>query len=191
MPFFLNYFLTVIMILILSPIMVLIILIIYFSFGRAIFFIQERVGYKNKIFKIIKFRTMKNINKSNTSTENITKIGHLLRRYSFDELPNLFNIIKGEMNLVGPRPLLVEYLDLYTDDQKERHNVKPGITGLAQINGRNNISWNKKFEYDLLYVKNKSFILDIRIILKTVRHVLIAKNINKSNLRTADKFKGK
>lgn len=120
----------------------------------------------------------------------ITNLGKILRKLSLDELPSLFNVLKGDMSLVGPRPLLVEYLSLYSNKHSRRHQVKPGITGWAQINGRNTISWEEKFELDLWYVNNQSFILDLKILLITIKKVLFQENINKSNSITMEKFKG-
>ena len=140
--------------------------------GKPVIFMQNRPGYKNKIFKLYKFRTMSNeidfSGKYLKDDERLKNFGKFLRKYSLDELPSLINVMKGEMSFIGPRPLLVEYLKLYNKSQIKRHLVKPGITGWAQINGRNNISWQEKFELDLWYVKNQSLILDLKIFLITI-----------------------
>ncbi len=161
--------------------------------GKA-FFLQERPGKNERIFKVIKFKTMND--KRNEfgellpSIQRVTPIGSFVRKYSLDEIPQLLNVIKGDMSLVGPRPLLVQYLDIYTDEQKLRHNVRPGITGWAQINGRNSISWKEKFELDLYYINNLSFKLDILILIKTVLKVLKSSDINMSETRTVETFDG-
>ena len=172
------------------PLICIISLLVFFFMGLPIFFIQERVGYKNKKFKLIKFRTMNNeFNKGDD--ERITFLGSILRKMSLDELPELINVIKGDMSLVGPRPLLVEYLDLYDSNQIKRHNVLPGLTGLAQVNGRNIISWEEKFKLDLIYVSKKNLILDIKIIFKTLVVVFSMKNIKDAEGRINEKFKKK
>ncbi len=186
-------------IIIFSPILFILLLsvsiIIYFSLGAPIFFIQKRIGKDNKVFQIIKFRTMDIIKDSNIiNTDNdylrIKKIGKFLRSTSLDELPEIFNVIKNEMSLVGPRPLFPEYLKLYDNHQIKRHKILPGITGLAQIKGRNNLSWKKKFEYDLIYVKNNNLYLDIKILLITFYQILLRKNISSKNHVTTKKFSG-
>ena len=164
--------------------------------GKPIFFTQLRLGYKAKEFKILKFCTMNNI-KDNSGTllddfSRTTKLGRILRKYSLDEIPSIFNVIKNEMSLVGPRPFLAEYKSLYSEDQIKRHDVIPGITGWAQIRGRNAITWNEKFELDLWYVSNQSILLDIKIIFFTFWNVFRAKNINLENSSTTmPKFNGK
>lgn len=184
-----NYIIALIFFIVLFPIIIISFFLIALSSGFPVFYIQERVGYKNKIFKLIKFRTMY---KNNTSDDikNITKIGKFLRRYSIDELPNLFNVLKGEMNIVGPRPLLVEYIHKYSSEQLKRHNVKPGITGLAQIKGRNKIDWEQKFQNDLEYIKKRTIFFDIVIIFKTFG--LFLNNANDYDEKIISKrFKGK
>ena len=151
-----------VLIILLSPIFVIIGLIIYIDMGQPIFFSQRRPGYKNKIFKVYKFRTMK-ITLNNRGdllpdSERITKIGNILRSFSLDELPQLLNILIGNMSFIGPRPLLEQYLPLYNKEQSKRHNVKPGLTCLSQINGRNSIDWEKKFQFDIFYVNNYCFL---------------------------------
>jgi len=174
--------------------MLIIALIILFNMGSPIIFKQQRPGLHGKIFNIYKFRTMKNsLDKEGNLLPNdqrITKIGKILRKLSLDELPQLFNVIKGDLSLVGPRPLLVEYLDLYTKEQARRHDVRPGITGWAQVNGRNAITWEEKFKYDVWYVDNQSFRLDMKILLLTVLKVLKSDGVNKSEEVTMERFKG-
>lgn len=158
------------------------------------FFLQKRPGKNGKIFSIIKFKTMNDKrNKEGDlldDSKRLTRIGKFIRNTSLDEIPQLINVIKGDMSLIGPRPLLPEYLPLYNDFQKQRHKVKPGITGYAQVNGRNAINWNKKFEYDIYYVANISFILDCKILLKTLKKVFLQSDINNKNASTMNRFKG-
>ena len=169
-------------------------LLIFINLGTPIFFKQKRPGLKGKIFIMYKFRTMKNEKGSNyqvlSDNERLTKLGRSLRNSSLDELPELLNVLKGEMSLVGPRPLLIEYLPLYNETQKRRHDVKPGITGWAQVNGRNAITWEGKFKYDIFYVDNKSFLLDMKIILLTIKKTLCAADVNQSESITMNKFDG-
>jgi lipopolysaccharide/colanic/teichoic acid biosynthesis glycosyltransferase len=186
---FFDYFLSFSLLIILFPIILIISLLILFIDGKPIFFIQKRQGLNESIFNIYKFRTMKNNDGNNSSDqERTTHIGAILRKFSLDELPTLLNVIMGEMSFVGPRPLLAEYSNLYNDDQKKRFLMKPGITGWAQINGRNSISWEKKFELDLWYIKNHSLFLDLQILLKTILKIFINKDVNSSNENTMDKF---
>ena len=172
------------------PLIFLISISILIFMGSPIFFIHERIGYKNRKFKLIKFRTMSN-NLNKNDNERITFFGSILRKMSLDELPELFNVIKGDMSLVGPRPLLVEYLEYYDASQIKRHNVLPGITGLAQINGRNSLSWEKKFELDLIYVSDHNLIMDFKIILKTFIIVIFMKNIKDNKGKINEKFNKK
>ncbi|MEA3352452.1 MAG: sugar transferase [Campylobacterota bacterium] len=182
------------LIILLSPVYIAVVLLILFKMGRPVLFTQKRPGFKDKIFKIYKFRTMTNERDKNgellSDEVRLKGIGKFIRAASLDELPQLFNVLKGDMSFVGPRPLLVEYLDLYSDQQKRRHDVKPGITGWAQVNGRNAISWEQKFEYDLWYVENRSFFLDIKILWLTFLKVLKRSDINSSANITMEKFKG-
>jgi lipopolysaccharide/colanic/teichoic acid biosynthesis glycosyltransferase len=178
----------------LLPIIILVSLLIRFKLGAPIFFTQDRPGLNGKVFKMIKFRTMLN-GKNNQGKllpdqERMTKFGTFLRSTSLDELPGLFNVLKGDMSLVGPRPLLVQYLPLYSDVQARRHNVRPGITGWAQVNGRNAISWDQKFKFDVWYVDNHSLLLDIKILLLTVKKVFFKEDISASNHATMPEFKG-
>jgi undecaprenyl phosphate N,N'-diacetylbacillosamine 1-phosphate transferase len=180
--------------LILSPIFVIILVGLCIANQGEPFFFQHRPGFKGKIFKIIKFKTMndkKDFEGNLLSDEHrLTKIGKIVRKTSLDELPQLFNVIKGDMSLIGPRPLLPEYLPLYNKDQQRRHEIKPGITGWAQVNGRNAISWDKKFEYDVWYVDNISFFLDIKVLFLTIHKVLKREGINTEGMVSTESFKG-
>ena len=178
----------------LFPLYILVSLLIVMRMGAPILFTQSRPGYKEKIFKIYKFRTMSDaVDKDGNLLEDdkrLLGVGKFIRSTSLDELPQLFNVLKGEMSFVGPRPLLVEYLKLYNDKQSKRHDVKPGITGWAQVNGRNSISWEQKFEYDVWYVENQSFMLDMKIIWMTFLKVLKKSDINSETSVSMEKFKG-
>ena len=162
--------------------------------GKPVLFRQVRPGQDGKPFEIYKFRTMSDERDENgellPDDQRMTPVGTFIRKSSIDELPQLINVLKGDISLVGPRPLLMEYLPLYNDEQKKRHNVKPGITGWAQVNGRNAISWDEKFKLDVWYAENQSFKLDMYIIYKTVINILQSKDINAPNHVTAEKFKG-
>ena len=179
----------------LLPLMLLIYLLVIINLGSPAFFLQERVGKDNKIFKMIKFRTMKNSTDNNgnllSDNERVTKFGSFLRSFSLDELPELINILKGDMSLVGPRALLVQYLGLYNDEQIRRHEVLPGLTGWAQINGRNSITWSEKFKLDVWYVDNWSLWLDIKIFFLTFWKVLKREGINQSESVTMEYFNGR
>ncbi len=191
---FIDLTLSLIAFAILFPFFIVVLIGLIISNNGKAFFLQERPGKNERIFKVIKFKTMND--KRNEfgnllpSIQRITPIGSFVRKYSLDEIPQLLNVIKGDMSLVGPRPLLVQYLDIYTDEQKLRHNVRPGITGWAQINGRNLISWKEKFELDLFYINNLSFKLDILILFKTILKVLKSNDINMSETRTVETFDG-
>lgn len=176
----------------LSPVMLLTSLLILVFNGRPILFSQQRPGLNEKIFTIYKYRTMRNsaAGKPALDKERMTKLGAIIRKTSIDELPQLINIIKGDLSLVGPRPLLVEYLQHYNNRQRKRQSVKPGITGWAQINGRNTISWEQKFEYDIWYVENWTLGLDFKIMLLTFIKLIKPTGINASNDVTMEKFKG-
>ncbi len=158
------------------------------------FFLQKRPGKNEKIFKIIKFKTMKDLKPGDEanihSLNRVTKIGAFIRKYSIDEIPQLINVIKGDMSVVGPRPLLIQYLPLYNDFQKQRHNVTPGITGWAQVKGRNTLSWEEKFEFDVWYVRNQSLVLDIIIILFTIKRIVFPSGINNSEGTNMPEFTG-
>ena len=178
----------------LLPLMLLIYLLVIINLGSPAFFLQERVGKDNKIFKMIKFRTMKNsTNKDGnllSDNERLTKFGRFLRSFSIDELPELINILKGDMSLVGPRALLVQYLEHYNSEQIRRHEVLPGLTGWAQINGRNSITWCEKFKLDVWYVDNWSLWLDIKIFFLTFWKVFKREGINQSESVTMEYFNG-
>jgi len=183
-----------ILLIVFAPLWIAVSILIYINMGRPILFRQDRPGYKGDIFQIYKFRTMSNDmdKEGNILPDDIrvTKLGNYIRSASLDELPQLFNVLKGEMSFVGPRPLLVEYLALYSDYQNKRHEVKPGITGWAQVNGRNAISWEEKFEYDVWYVDNQSFVLDVKIMWMTFLKVLKRSDVNATSTITMEKFKG-
>jgi undecaprenyl phosphate N,N'-diacetylbacillosamine 1-phosphate transferase len=180
--------------LIASPILLIFTISLAIANAGKPFFFQLRPGKNEKIFRLVKFKTMndKRDNEGNllSDAERLTKIGKFVRKTSLDELPQFVNVLIGGMSLVGPRPLLVQYLPLYNKSQKRRHNVKPGITGLAQVNGRNAISWEKKFEYDVWYVDNQSFLLDIKILFMTVLKVFKSEGVSQSGEVTMTVFKG-
>lgn len=180
--------------LILSPLFIFVTISLFFANKGKPFFFQTRPGKNEKLFRIIKFKTMneKKDAKGNLLADEfrLTNTGKFVRKTSLDEIPQLINVLKGEMSLVGPRPLLPEYIHLYDVIQKRRHDIKPGITGWAQVNGRNAISWQQKFEYDVWYVDNSSFFLDLKIILLTIKKVFISEGINADNSATTQAFKG-
>jgi lipopolysaccharide/colanic/teichoic acid biosynthesis glycosyltransferase len=180
--------------LLISPFFIIITIILFIANSGRPFFFQRRPGLHGKIFKVIKFKTM-NDKKSRTGNllpdeQRLTAVGNLIRKSSLDELPQLLNVIKGDMSLIGPRPLLVDYLPLYNEIQKKRHCVKPGITGWAQVNGRNTISWQQKFEYDVWYVDHLSFMLDFRIIFLTLKKVFKSEGISSTSSATMERFTG-
>jgi hypothetical protein len=177
------------------PILLIITLWLHFANkGAGAFFFQERPGKDEKIFKVIKFKTMTDERDATGNllpdAERLTKIGRLVRSTSIDELPQLINVLKGDMALIGPRPLLVQYLPLYSEEQARRHDVRPGITGWAQVNGRNAISWTKKFELDVWYVDHCSFLLDLKIILLTIKKVFVREGISQEGQATMEYFTG-
>jgi lipopolysaccharide/colanic/teichoic acid biosynthesis glycosyltransferase len=176
------------------PIFLLIWLILMISNEGSPYYLQNRPGLNGKIFKILKFKTMKDVFDQNgrplSDAKRITKIGAFIRKTSFDELPQLINVLKGEMSMVGPRPLLVDYLQFYDEFQSKRHDVKPGITGWAQINGRNSINWQKKFELDIWYVNNYDFILDLKILILTFFNVIRGKGVSQQGHVTVGPFAG-
>jgi lipopolysaccharide/colanic/teichoic acid biosynthesis glycosyltransferase len=180
--------------LLLSPVLVLITSFLFLANRGKPFFKQARPGKNEKIFKVIKFKTMNDKRDSEGNflpdEQRLTSIGKIIRKASLDELPQLLNVLKGDMSLVGPRPLLIEYLPLYNQTQKRRHEVKPGITGWAQVNGRNTISWEQKFAYDVWYVDNISFSLDIKIIFMTIMKVFKSEGISQQGQATMEFFKG-
>ncbi len=179
---------------VLSPILLITAVLIRIKLGSPIFFIQDRLGKDGKVFKMIKFRTMLDAvdkwGEPLPDEERMTSFGQLLRSTSIDELPELINVFKGDMSLVGPRPLLVEYKELYSQEQFRRHEVRPGITGWAQVNGRNNISWCKKFELDVWYIDNKSLLMDMKILIMTVLKVIKRADINQDGEVTVEDFNG-
>jgi lipopolysaccharide/colanic/teichoic acid biosynthesis glycosyltransferase len=180
--------------LILIPLFLAISIVILIKMGKPVLFIQERPGLNGKIFKIYKFRSMVNYNSINgiplLNYQRITKFGNFLRKSSLDELPEVLNVLIGDMSIVGPRPLLKEYLTLYNQEQARRHEVRPGITGLAQVKGRNEISWEEKFELDVFYVNHVSFVLDMKILILTVWKAIKREGINTSTGETVKKFTG-
>ncbi len=192
---FFDLIFSVIGLVILSPLFLIVMILLFIVNGGKPFFMQPRPGKDEKIFKIIKFKTM--TDKTNAEgqllddKERLTPVGKFVRKSSIDELPQLLNVIWGDMSLVGPRPLLIAYLGLYNQEQKRRHQVRPGITGWAQVNGRNTISWNQKFVYDVWYVDNLSFGLDLKILFMTLLKVLKARDINTKGHATTTPFTGK
>lgn len=186
---------SIIGLILLFPFLVVMGVLVMVKLGKPIFFIQERVGRDNRLFKMIKFRSMLDMYDENgkliSDNERLTDFGKLLRATSIDELPELINVLKGDMSLVGPRPLLVQYLPYYSREQLRRHEVRPGITGWAQINGRNAISWAEKFKHDVWYIDNWSFGLDIKIIFLTVKKVFVREGINQDDKVTMEYFNGK
>ncbi len=183
-----------VLLIILSPIIIAVIILLAIANKGSVFFLQRRPGYKEKPFKIIKFKTMRDAFDENGTPlpdeVRLTKIGQFVRSASLDELLQLINVLKGDMSLVGPRPLLMQYLECYNTEQARRHKVKPGITGWAQVNGRNAISWEEKFKYDVEYVDKQSFILDIRILWMTFQNVIQQKGISANGHATMQEFKG-
>lgn len=190
-----DFCITSLAIVILSPLLVVIALWLHFANKSAgAFFIQERPGKGGKLFKVIKFKTMTDERDANGNLlpdeQRLTKVGRFVRSTSLDELPQLINVLKGDMALIGPRPLLPQYLSLYSKEQARRHEVRPGITGWAQCHGRNTISWSKKFELDVWYVDHCSFLLDLKIILLTIKKVLVREGISSETSATMEPFAG-
>lgn len=179
---------------VLLPLFIIITILLFFANQGKPFFIQQRPGQNCKVFSIVKFKTMND--KKNESgkllpdSDRLTNVGKFVRKTSLDEIPQLLNVLKGDMSLVGPRPLLISYVHLYSDFQNRRHEVKPGITGWAQVNGRNAISWDQKFAYDVWYVDNCSFLVDCKILLKTVLKVIKKEGINAVDAATIEPFNG-
>lgn len=190
----LDILLSLIGIILLCWLYLILFILVRVKLGSPVLFRQQRPGKNEKIFTLYKFRTMTDARDANGNLlpdeVRLTAFGKMLRSTSLDELPELFNILKGDMSLIGPRPLLVKYLPLYNEEQKHRHDVRPGLTGLAQVNGRNAISWEKKFEYDVEYVRNLSFLLDCRILLQTVKAVVQREGISSATDATMEAFKG-
>ena len=190
----LDFVLSLLGLIISSPIFLVVFIALLFANKGKVFFLQNRPGKNEEIFKIIKFRTMNNKRDAHGNLlpdlERLTKIGKLVRKTSLDEIPQLINVLLGNMSLIGPRPLLPEYLPLYNDFQKKRHHIKPGITGWAQINGRNAVEWEKKFKFDVWYVENLSFLLDLQIMFLTLKKVLKLEGVNREGEATNIAFKG-
>ncbi|MFT4851137.1 MAG: undecaprenyl phosphate N,N'-diacetylbacillosamine 1-phosphate transferase [Sediminicola sp.] len=192
---FIDIILSFIGILFLSPMLLIIscILVIHLR-GMPIFF-QKRLGYKNKVFYVLKFKTMTNEKEINgelkSDAERLTSLGKVIRNLSLDELPQLVNVFLGHMSIIGPRPFLAEYFEIYTDEELKRHNVRPGITGWAQVNGRNNLTWKEKFKLDLYYINNISLSLDVKILLLTIKKVLNRESVSKVGHITMEKYNGK
>lgn len=191
----LDFLMALILIILTSPLMLITYFLIKKHISKNAIFTQLRPGLNEKIFKIYKFKTMNDKRDENgkllPDELRLNDYGKKIRALSLDELPQLFNVLKGDMSFIGPRPLLPEYLPIYNDEQKLRHSVRPGITGLAQVNGRNAISWRKKFEFDTFYAKNLSFLLDIKIAFLTVKKVIKKEGVNKDGMATTEKFNGK
>ena len=182
------------LLIILLPILLILSIIILIHLQSFPFYVQPRPGHHGKIFYLIKFKTMKDTKNTDGDLlqdfERTTKLGRVLRKSSLDELPEIINIVLGQMSFVGPRPLLIEYLPLYSNQQKRRHTVKPGLTGLAQVSGRNQLSWEEKFRFDINYIENISFIMDLKILLKTVLIIFKTNEVNRSEQETMTKFSG-
>lgn len=191
----LDFCISFVALIFISPILLIVTFWLHFANkGAGAFFLQERPGKDGKIFKVIKFKTMTDERGTDgellPDEQRLTKVGKFVRSTSIDELPQLINVLKGDMALIGPRPLRTYYLPLYSDEQRHRHDVRPGITGWAQVNGRNNISWTKKFELDVWYVRHLSLALDVRIILMTIKNVLKREGISKEGMATTEAFNG-
>jgi undecaprenyl phosphate N,N'-diacetylbacillosamine 1-phosphate transferase len=191
---FLDFFVAFSLLVLCSPVIGLVIVGLYFVNRGQVWFFQDRPGKNGAIFQVVKFKTMNDRRDGSGNllpdSERLTYFGNFVRKTSLDELPQLFNVIKGDMSIVGPRPLLVEYLDLYSEHQKRRHEVKPGITGWAQVNGRNTVEWKKRFDFDVWYVDHQSFSLDLNILFLTVLKVLKAEGISSGTSVTMEKFRG-
>ena len=189
-----DFILSLIGLIVLSPLFLVVFIALLINNHGKVFFLQDRPGKNEKIFKIIKFRTMNdkrdNEDKLLSDTKRLTAIGKIVRKTSLDEIPQLINVMKGDMSLIGPRPLLPEYLPLYNEEQRKRHLIKPGITGWAQINGRNAVEWKRKFEFDVWYVKNISLLLDLQIMFITLKKVAKLEGINREGEATNTTFKG-
>jgi undecaprenyl phosphate N,N'-diacetylbacillosamine 1-phosphate transferase len=189
-----DFILSLIAIIVLSPVLLVVAILVRVNLGSPVLFKQKRPGLNEKIFLMYKFRTMTNERDENgellPDSVRLTKFGRFLRSTSLDELPELFNILKGDMSIIGPRPLLVQYLPLYNEYQKRRHEVRPGLSGLAQVSGRNAISWEDKFNLDVEYVDKLSFIQDWKIIFLTIKKVFVREGINSETAATMEPFKG-
>lgn len=191
---FIDFTASLISFTLLLPIFIIVTIALFIANQGKPFFFQIRPGKNEKLFKIIKFKTMNDKKDENGNllpdAERLTKIGNFVRKSSLDEIPQLLNVIKGDMSLIGPRPLLVQYLPLYNEHQKQRHLVRPGLTGWAQVNGRNSISWKRKFELDVEYVNNISFAMDCKIVLSTIKNVFLRKGITQEGHVTMEPFNG-
>ncbi len=189
-----DFLIALIALLLLSPVFLLVTFGLFFANNGTPFFLQTRPGKNERLFRIVKFKTMNDKKDSEgnllSDAERLTTIGRFVRKTSLDELPQLLNVLKGDMSLIGPRPLLVQYLPLYTVEQKKRHNVRPGITGWAQVNGRNSISWEQKFAYDVWYVEHCSLLLDLKILLRTIQKVIVRDGISQEGQATMEFFNG-
>ncbi len=189
-----DFFFSLLALLLLSPIFLMVLFCLLIVNQGSPFFLQDRPGKDERIFRVIKFKTMNDKKdregKLLPDEKRMTRVGKVIRKTSLDEIPQLINVVLGQMSLVGPRPLLPEYLDMYSEEQKLRHRVKPGITGWAQVNGRNAISWTKKLELDVWYVRNQSFTLDVKILFKTVIKIIQAADINTEGMATTERFTG-
>lgn len=189
-----DFSLALVLMVLLAPVFILLILLLYIFNRGKVFFFQDRPGKNEKVFRIVKFKTMtdEKDEQGNLLPDELrlTKMGKFVRKTSLDELPQLLNVLKGDMSFIGPRPLLVSYLPLYNEEQKRRHLIKPGITGWAQVNGRNTITWKQKFIYDVYYVDHLSLALDLKIFWMTIKKVLKREGINTDGQATADDFKG-
>ena len=190
----LDFSVAFLLLFLLSPLLLFATIGLFVANSGKPFFLQQRPGKDGEIFTIVKFKTMNDTKDKNgdllSDAERLTPIGRFVRKTSLDELPQLFNVLKGDMSLIGPRPLLVQYLPLYNEQQRKRHNVRPGITGWAQVNGRNAISWQQKFEYDVWYTENIALKLDVLIVLKTIQKVIKREGIAGEAVATAEPFKG-
>ena len=189
-----DFSFSILLLVLLSPLIVVICILVFLFIGSPVLFVQVRPGLRGRPFRIFKFRTMLNLRELNggllPDSQRLTSFGRFLRSTSLDELPSLLNILIGDMSFVGPRPLLMEYLSLYSDEQARRHDVKPGLTGLAQINGRNCISWDEKFRLDVWYVDHQSFLMDVRILLFTIWKVVCREGISANGEATTAPFTG-
>lgn len=189
-----DFLVSLIALSLLSPVFVVISVLLLIANRGKVFFVQERPGYLERPFFVLKFKTMNDAKDADGNLQpthiRTTKVGAFLRKFSLDEIPQLLNVLIGDMSLIGPRPLLFRYIPLYSPEQRKRHQVRPGITGLAQVNGRNSITWTKKFEYDIYYVEHLSFVMDLRILFMTIKKVLRSEGVNQSETVTSQPFNG-
>ena len=186
----LDFVVSLVAVIIGSPLLLILALCVLFDVGRPIFFTQMRPGLKGRPFRLVKFRTMRGHGSPQSDEQRLTRFGRWLRATSLDELPELWNVLRGDMSLVGPRPLLMQYLPRYSKEQMRRHDVRPGLTGWAQINGRNALSWEEKFKFDVWYVDNRSFLLDLKILLRTAAAVFARHGITHGDAATMPEFTG-